>query len=189
MNGPVLISLIAVMGILGVVYAATDHNSPLPRISFAIAGAIGILALDLPWLVTLLLFLAASAGWIAMRSFNRWALGSAPWDDGPQPSKPGSGEDWRSRYGGDAASGNWRRQRRAGEESGYRARSGAGDRPGSPAMDRDGALAALGLDTKASDSDIKRAHRRLMMTHHPDRGGSTAMAARLNRAREYLLGE
>lgn len=189
MNGPALIGLIAVMGILGFVYAVTDQGSPLPRIGFVLAGAIGIIALDLPWIATVSLFVVVPLGWFAMRVFDRWVVSGAPWEEMLQPSKPGLGEDWKARYGGDATSGNWRRDRQDREEPGYREAPGGKGRQGSHAMDRESALATLGLDGTASDTDIKRAHRRLMKSHHPDRGGSTDMAARLNQAREYLLGE
>jgi len=36
--------------------------------------------------------------------------------------------------------------------------------------------------------EIKAAHRRLMAAAHPDRGGSDWIAARLNQARDVLLG-
>lgn len=55
-------------------------------------------------------------------------------------------------------------------------------------MSPDEAYKVLGLDPKASDQEIKEAHRRLMREHHPDRGGSGELAARLNEAREVLLG-
>lgn len=48
------------------------------------------------------------------------------------------------------------------------------------------ALEILGLDESASWEDVIEAHRRLMQKLHPDRGGSTWMAARLNAAKDLL---
>ena len=50
------------------------------------------------------------------------------------------------------------------------------------------AYALLGLWVGASPAAVKAAHRRMMKRHHPDRGGSADMAARLNAARDRLLG-
>jgi hypothetical protein len=49
------------------------------------------------------------------------------------------------------------------------------------------ALGVLGLDEAASRDDIIDAHRRLIQKMHPDRGGSTVLAARINEAKDVLL--
>jgi hypothetical protein len=50
------------------------------------------------------------------------------------------------------------------------------------------ALAVLGLAEGATEEEIRAAHRRLMRGAHPDQGGSDWLAARVNQAREVLLG-
>lgn len=60
--------------------------------------------------------------------------------------------------------------------------------PRSAAMTREEALDILGLAEGADEDAIRAAHRRLMKTAHPDQGGSAWLAARINAARDLLLG-
>ena len=55
-------------------------------------------------------------------------------------------------------------------------------------MSREEALAVLGLSEGATAEEIKAAHRRLIQRMHPDVGGSADLAARINRAKDVLLG-
>lgn len=72
----------------------------------------------------------------------------------------------------------WRENRGSGEGA---SRGSSGD-----AMTRDEAYAILGLAADASEAEIRDAYHRLMMKLHPDQGGSTYLAAQINRAREVL---
>jgi len=58
---------------------------------------------------------------------------------------------------------------------------------GSGTMPRSEALRVLGLAEGASEADIVRAHRALMKKFHPDHGGSTTLAARVNQAKDVLM--
>lgn len=73
----------------------------------------------------------------------------------------------------------------------WREQEAYADPPGAPAggpMSRAEALSVLGLEEGADEAAIRAAHRRLMQAAHPDRGGSDWLAARINQARDALLG-
>ena len=54
-------------------------------------------------------------------------------------------------------------------------------------MSRDQAYEVLGLHPGATETEIREAHRKLLMANHPDKGGSTFIAAQINQAKDVLL--
>jgi hypothetical protein len=67
-----------------------------------------------------------------------------------------------------------------------------GAAPGPPRsagrMSLDEARSILGVSAEASSDDIQAAYTRLMRMAHPDKGGTSGLAAQLNAARDRLLG-
>ncbi|MBX3479230.1 MAG: DnaJ domain-containing protein [Caulobacter sp.] len=61
-------------------------------------------------------------------------------------------------------------------------------RPPAPVASDSEARAILGVGPNADEAEIKAAYSRLIRMAHPDRGGTSGLAAQLNAARDQLLG-
>ena len=66
--------------------------------------------------------------------------------------------------------------------------SQAGTKRSSQSLSKNDAYDLLGLKPGASVDDIKSAHKRLMKEFHPDKGGTDYLAAKINEAKDVLLG-
>ncbi|MFZ0457654.1 MAG: DnaJ domain-containing protein [Rhodoplanes sp.] len=80
-----------------------------------------------------------------------------------------------------------RRSPRWREDAQSGAAAGEGGAARSGKMTEEEAYQILGLQPGASAEEIGRAHRVLMKKLHPDQGGSTYLAARVNQAKDILL--
>lgn len=81
----------------------------------------------------------------------------------------------------------WLDANRAGWREYFEQTAGASAGPTAPADADAEAYAVLGLRPGATSDEIRKAHRELMKGIHPDHGGSSYLAAKVNEARDRLL--
>jgi DnaJ-class molecular chaperone with C-terminal Zn finger domain len=77
---------------------------------------------------------------------------------------------------------------RAGKGDFDQSRGGSRNTVETGSMTRQEAFLVLGLTEGADKDAIKQAHKRLIQKIHPDRGGNEYLAAKINQARDVLLG-
>jgi hypothetical protein len=65
--------------------------------------------------------------------------------------------------------------------------AGQGGAPGAGAMSQQEAYDILGLQAGAGEEAVREAHRALMKRIHPDAGGTSGLAARVNQAKDVLM--
>lgn len=68
-------------------------------------------------------------------------------------------------------------------------RGSAGPRGAGKVMTRKEAAQILGVAEDAGEDEVRAAYRKMMKQVHPDAGGSDALAARVQEARDVLLGK
>ena len=84
------------------------------------------------------------------------------------------GSDWRAEAAG------------YGRQQGWHDRNGQSAGMGSMTIPE--ACEVLGLEFDPSPSEVREAHKRLMLKLHPDKGSSSYLAAKINQAKDLLLG-
>ncbi len=147
--------------LVGVPIAALVVLAAMGRVHWMVAAAAPLL-LFLRRLLALLFLIP-----LFRQLFALWGRGRGPGGVGGGPHQP---PPW----------GNWGGGQAGGPPPGG---SGAGR------MSRDEAYSVLGLKPGASREEVLAAHRRLIQKAHPDQGGSDYLAAKINQARDLLLGK
>lgn len=82
----------------------------------------------------------------------------------------------------------WLDANRAGWREWFAQQDATAGQGSGPASALDEAYDVLGLKPGATPEEIRAAHRELMKSVHPDHGGSSFLAAKINQARDVLLG-
>mmetsp|Transcript_18658 Transcript_18658/g.37429 ORF Transcript_18658/g.37429 Transcript_18658/m.37429 type:complete len:198 (-) Transcript_18658:55-648(-) len=150
---------------LSVIHSRTTalfHTTAVPQSATALAGLAGVA-------------LAAQVvrqGAIAYEEFSKQtpedAAGEGGGEDGKKKSSPKKRENFFAKFGF------------AGPTSYY-------DGGFEDEMTRREAALILGVRESASATRIKNAHRQILIANHPDTGGSTFIASKVNEAKELLM--